>query len=105
MGIVIICKKGNYYLFLNMKKREFKKSFLLLFIGFSLGLIAVWPGIISFSSSGRKCFYRIITDGIDGNVSVKTAFSITPNYLLKIKNAKNNYFKVLLIGDYCFRRF
>ena len=88
-----------------MKKRKITKSFLLLFIGFSLGLISVWPGIISLSSSGRKCFYKIIADGIDGSVSVKTAFSITPNYLLKIKNAKNNYFKFLLIGDYCFRRF
>tara|TARA_B100000886_G_C20426200_1_gene494144 strand:- start:386 stop:652 length:267 start_codon:yes stop_codon:yes gene_type:complete len=88
-----------------MKKKELTKSVFLLFIGFSLGLISVWPGIVSLSSSGRKCFYKIITDGIDGKVSAKTALSITPNYLLKIKNSKNNYFKVLLIGDYCFRRF
>ena len=90
-----------------MNKRRVKekniKSILLFFFGFSLGLIFLWPGIIT--SNGRKCFYRIIKDGSDGSVSAKTIFSISPNYLLKINNAKNKYFKVLLIGDYCFRRF
>ena len=74
-----------------------------LILGFCLGVITIWPGI--FSGSSRKCFFNIIKDGSDGSVKVNTLLSIKPNYLLKIKNAKNNYFKVLFIGDSCFRKF
>ena len=74
-----------------------------LIIGFSLGVITIWPGIISENS--RKCFFKILKDGSDGSIKAKTLVSISPNYLLKIKNAKNNYFKVLLVGDYCLRKF
>ena len=73
-----------------------------IFLGFLLGVGFIWPGIVK--DSGRKCFLKIIKDGSDGNVSMGTMFSITPNYLLKIKNAQNKYFKVLLVGDFCFRR-
>ena len=78
-------------------------SFLFLILGIILGVIAVWPGLIT--QTGRKCFLRIIQDGSDGNVSFGTIFSITPNYLLKIKSEKNKYNKILLIGDFCFRKF
>ena len=57
------------------------------------------------SEKGRKCFFKVIKDGSDGNVSLGTIFSITPNYLLKINNAKNKYTKILLVGDFCFRKF
>ena len=72
------------------------------FIGFMMGAVTIWPGLIS--ESGRKCFFKIIKDGSDGNVSLGTIFSISPNYLLKIGNEKNKYNKVLLIGDFCFRK-
>ena len=79
-------------------------QFILIFLaGFSLGVGTLWPGIVR--ENGRKCFFEIIDDGSDGNVSLSTIFSISPNYLLKIKNAKNRYFKVLLVGDSCFRNF
>ena len=79
------------------------KNLSILVLGFTIGVIAIWPGIISRNS--RKCFFNIIKDGSDGNVSLNTIFSISPNYLLKINNAKNDYLKVLLIGDFCFRKF
>ena len=62
----------------------------------------IWPGILK--SDNRKCFYKIIRDGSDGKVSMGTILSIDPNSLVKINNAKNNYGKVLRIGDYCFRK-
>ena len=74
-----------------------------LILGIILGVGAIWPGLIT--EKGRKCFLKIILDGRDGNVSIGTIFSIAPNYLLKINNAENKYNKVLLIGDYCFRKF
>ena len=91
-----------------MRKRKLYKNFYFkilptLCLGFFIGVIAIWPGIISGNS--RKCFFSILKDGTDGDIQIKTILSVNPNYLLKIKNAKNNYFKVLLIGDYCFRRF
>ena len=55
------------------------------------------------NSENRKCFFRIIKDGSDGQVSLGTILSIEPNSLLKIKNAKTKYTKILLIGDQCFR--
>ena len=71
-------------------------------IGFMIGIGTIWPGLIS--ETGRKCFFEIIKDGSDGNVSLGTIFSISPNYLLRISNEKNKYKKVLLIGDFCFRK-
>lgn len=75
----------------------------ILIFGFSLGVIAIWPGIVSGNS--RKCFFKILKDGSDGSVKVTTLLSINPNYLFKIKNAENNYLKILLVGDSCFRKF
>ena len=72
-------------------------------LGFALGVIVIWPGIISGNS--RKCFFNILKDGSDGDIELKTILSINSNYLLKIKNAKNNYLKILLVGDSCFRKF
>ena len=91
-----------------MSKKIFLKKFnlgkiFILCLGFSLGIIVIWPGIISGNS--RKCFFNILKDGSDGNIELKTILAVNPNYLLKIKNAKNNYLKILLIGDSCFRKF
>ena len=88
-----------------MKCEKFKlfQSFLFLIIGAILGVGAIWPGIIT--ETGRKCFFKVTKDGSDGSVSLGTFFSITPNYLLKINNAKNKYTKILLVGDFCFRKF
>ena len=79
------------------------KKLSILVLGFTLGVIAIWPGIISRNS--RKCFFNIIKDGSDGNIQIKTILLVNPNYLLRIKNAKNDYWKVLLVGDSCFRKF
>ena len=84
-------------------KLRFLQSFLFLNLGIILGVGAIWPGLIT--EKGRKCFLKVIQDGSKGNVSLRTIFSITPNYLLKIYNEKNKYNKVLLIGDFCFRKF
>ena len=91
-----------------MRRKNFLKVFniknlLILVLGFTLGVIAIWPGIISRNS--RKCFFNIIKDGSDGNIQIKTILLVNPNYLLRIKNAKNDYLKVLLVGDSCFRKF
>ena len=74
---------------------------LFLFLGLSMGILLIWPGILK--SQNRRCFFNIIEDGSDGKVSIGTILSIDPNYLLKINNAKNTYKKILFIGDYCFR--
>ena len=91
-----------------MRRKIFLKVFnikklAILLLGFSLGVIAIWPGIISRNS--RKCFFSILKDGSDGNIQIKTILLVNPNYLLRIKNAKNEYWKVLLVGDACFRKF
>ena len=90
-----------------MKKKNIYKFYLkiipIFFLGFSIGIFLIWPGIISGNS--RKCFFNILKDGSDGNVQLKTILSVNPNYLLKIKNARNIYFKVLFVGDSCFRKF
>ena len=89
------------------KKKFYKKLYFrvipIIFFGFALGVLVIWPGIISGNS--RKCFFNIIKDGSDGDIKFKTILSVKPNYLLKIKNARNSYLKVLLIGDSCFRNF
>ena len=72
-------------------------------LGFSIGVITIWPGLISENS--RKCFFDILKDGSDGDIQFKTILAVKPNYLLKIKNARNKYLKVLLVGDSCFRSF
>ena len=89
-----------------MKKRFYKTLYFQIIptfiIGFSLGVIAIWPGIISENS--RKCFLKILMDGSDGSIKLETLLSMNPNYLLKVKNTNNKYFKILLIGDSCFRK-
>jgi len=89
---------------MNRKKSKLKilQPFIFFFIGFIFGIGTIWPGLIS--EKGRKCFLKIIKDGSDGNVSLGTIFSISPNYLLRISNEQNKYKKVLLIGDFCFRK-
>jgi len=91
-----------------MRRKRFYKVLYLRFIlnlliGFILGITLIWPGIISNNS--RKCFFNFLKDGSDGDIQLKTIISINPNSLLKIKNSRNNYLKVLLVGDACFRKF
>ncbi len=91
-----------------MRKKNFYKTFnfqiiTIFIVGISVGVIAIWPGIISGNS--RECFVNFLLDGSDGSIRVGTLLSINSNNLLKIKNTKNTYLKVLLIGDSCFRKF
>tara|TARA_Y100001933_G_scaffold200275_1_gene201401 strand:+ start:792 stop:1067 length:276 start_codon:yes stop_codon:yes gene_type:complete len=91
-----------------VRKKKFYKVFILkiipiFVIGFSMGVITIWPGLISGRS--RKCFFNILKDGSDGEIELKTILKVKPNYLLKIKNNRNIYIKVLLVGDSCFRNF
>ena len=85
-------------------KKKFKaiKYLILIFLGFSLGTLSIWPGI--YSAKGRSCFVEIIKDGSDGSIKLGTILSIEPKYLLKIKNARSDYYKILYIGDFCFRK-
>ena len=88
------------------KRNLFKNhifNFLIFFTGFSAGVILIWPGILTIDN--RKCFFDILKDGSDGDIQFKTILAVKPNYLLKIKNARNKYLKVLLVGDSCFRSF
>ena len=89
-----------------MSKRKLKiNNFLyalFFFTGISLGILLIWPGILKVQN--RRCFFDILQDGSDGKVSIGTILSIEPNYLLKIKNAKSTYSKILLIGDHCFQK-
>ena len=91
-----------------MRRKKFHNTFYfkiipIFILGISVGIISIWPGIIS--GNNRKCFFNILLDGSDGSLRVGTLLSINSNYLLKIKNTKNKYLKILLIGDSCFRKF
>ena len=91
-----------------MRRKKFQNTFYfkiipIFILGLSVGIISIWPGIIS--GNNRKCFFNILLDGSDGSLRVGTLLSINSNYLLKIKNTKNKYLKILLIGDSCFRKF
>ena len=81
---------------------NFIYNLIFLLIGFSIGIISIWPGILK--GQNRKCFTNIIKDGSDGRVSIGTVLSLDPNYIMRIKKAKNKYFKILFIGDQCFRK-
>ena len=65
-----------------MSKKNFYKFYLrvfpIFFLGFALGVSAIWPGIISEGS--RKCFFNILKDGSDGAIELKTILSVNPNY-------------------------
>ena len=91
-----------------MRRKSFQNTFYfkiipIFILGLSVGIISIWPGIIS--GNNRKCFFNILLDGSDGSLRVGTLLSINSNYLLKIKNTKNKYLKILFIGDSCFRKF
>ena len=91
-----------------MRRKNFQNTFYfkiipIFILGFSVGIISIWPGIIS--GNNRKCFFNILLDGRDGSLRVGTLISINSDYLLKIKNTKNKYLKILMIGDSCFRKF
>tara|TARA_Y100001978_G_scaffold196198_1_gene205434 strand:+ start:442 stop:762 length:321 start_codon:yes stop_codon:yes gene_type:complete len=105
---VNIVKKLLNKTFFDVRKKKFNKILYLqiiplILIGYAFGVISIWPGIIS--GNNRRCFSNILKDGRDGSVKVSTLLSINPNYLVKIKNTKNKYLKILLIGDSCFRSF
>ena len=74
-----------------MSKKKFYKVFYLKIIpifvlGFSLGVIAIWPGLVSGNS--RKCFFDILKDGSDGDVEFKTIPQLNPTIYLKLKVLK-----------------
>ena len=89
---------------MSRKKSKINKLINILFFltGLSIGIILIWPGILK--NKNRNCFLNIIEDGSDGKVTMGTILSLDPNSLVKINNAKNPYYKVLKIGDYCFRK-
>ena len=89
-----------------MRKKKFNKVLYfklvpIFVLGFSLGIITIWPTIIF--ENNRRCFFTIIKDGMDGDIKLKTIFKINPNYALRIKNTSNKYLKILMVGDSCFR--
>ena len=76
------------------------KSSILLLLGLVLGLWTSWPGI--FIPINWKCFRDIIEKSSKEQISFKAALAISPNYLLK-GNRKNNYSKIRVVFDACFR--
>ena len=79
-----------------MRRKKFHNTFYfkiipIFILGLSIGIISIWPGIIS--GNNRKCFFNILLDSSDGSLRVGTLLSINSNYLLKIKNSKNKYFE------------
>ena len=89
---------------MKIKKSKISNLFnaIFFFTGLLLGITIIWPGLLK--NENRKCFFKIIEDGSDGKVTIETILSIDPTSLVKIKNAKNSYSKILRIGDYCFRK-
>ena len=89
---------------MSRQKTKIKNLINILFFltGLSIGTILIWPGILK--NDNRKCFFKIIRDGSDGKVTVSTILSIDTSNLVKINNANSTYFKILRIGDYCFRK-
>ena len=78
----------------------YMKSLFVLFSGLVLGLWAAWPGIVI--PSNWKCFRGIILKSSNKQISFKAALAVSPNYLLKVKR-KNNYSKIRIVFDACFR--
>ena len=68
------------------------KKLLILVLGFSLDVMAIWTCIILRNI--RK-FFNIIRDGSDGDIQIKTILLVNQNYLLRIKMLK------MSTGKYC----
>ena len=100
----MLLNKLGEFIILSVRRFQKKKFFnaLFFFAGLSVGILLIWPGLLK--NENRRCFFKIIEDGRDGKVRVETILSIDPNSLVKIRNAKNTYGKILRIGDYCFRK-
>ena len=75
------------------------KSLFLLLSGIVLGLYTAWPGIVI--PNNWKCFKDIIEKSSKQQISLKAAFSVSPNYLLKGKR-KYKSSKLRLVFDACF---
>ena len=76
------------------------KSIFLLLSGLVLGLFTAWPGIVT--PNNWKCFKDIIAKSSKEQISFKAALAVSPNYLLKDRR-KNNYSKLRVVFDACFR--
>jgi hypothetical protein len=76
------------------------RYFLILFSGIFAGLYLSWPGIII--SKNWKCFNDIIAKSAEDKISLKAAFEISPNYLIK-GNKKKTGSKIRIVADACFR--
>ena len=76
------------------------RPLLLLLSGVFAGLYFSWPGIIF--SKNWKCFNEIISRSAEDKISIKAALEISPSYFIKNKN-KNNYSKIRIVADACFR--
>ena len=78
----------------------YMKSFLLLLLGVIIGLWSAWPGI--FISDNWKCLKDIIDKSSKEQISLKVFLAVSPDYILKGKNKKNNS-KIRIVFDACFR--
>ena len=76
------------------------KGFLFFFVGIIIGSWFSWPGIIF--PENWKCFIKIINSSKNEKVSLKAILSVSPKYLLK-KDTIDNYSKLRIVGDACFR--
>ena len=76
------------------------RSFLFMFSGFFAGLYLSWPGIVI--TKNWKCFNEIISKSVEDKISIKAALEVSPSYFIKNKN-KNNFSKLRIVADACFR--
>tara|TARA_S200000501_G_scaffold274522_1_gene258189 strand:- start:57 stop:230 length:174 start_codon:yes stop_codon:yes gene_type:complete len=52
-------------------------------------------GLALFQEIVGNVFSILYKEGSDGNIQIKTILLVNPNYLSRIKNAKDKYWKVL----------
>ncbi len=62
-------------------------------------------GLALFQEIVGNVFSILYKDGSDGNIQIKKILLVNPKYLLRIKNAKNDYLKVRLVCDACLGNF
>ena len=76
------------------------KSLILLFSGFTAGILISWPGVLV--PNNWECFKDIILKSNKDKISFKAALAVSPNYLIKSKS-KDKISKIRIVGDACFR--
>ncbi len=76
------------------------KSISFLIFGVLIGGWISWPGI--FSPINWKCFYEIVDNSRNENISIKTILAISPKFIFR-GIPDDNLSKFRIVSDTCFR--